>query len=1362
MRLQRAARTADLAAHLEEEGFRTAFIAAHGGFRTVSVPPGWSVEEALRRLAALPEVAAVEPDQPVWATYVPNDPLWSDQWNFQMVGAHTAWDVLAQALGAARRGGDPSVVVAVVDTGVAYEDYGPYRMAPDFAGTRFVPGYDFVENDSHPNDDNGHGTHVAGTIAESTDNFTGAAGIAHGVSLMPIKVLDSVGSGSQSRVSDAIYWAVDHGADVINLSLGGDQTTVALRDALEYARAHEVVVVAAAGNNGPGVLYPARYNDLCISVGAVDRQKKHAFYSNSGPELDLVAPGGGGSDGIVQQTFQTRNVTEFGYIGKIGTSMATPHVSGAAALLKSLGVSSPDEVERLLVATAQDLGAAGRDDLYGNGLLRAGEAVAAALGVSPPPDSNGVDGIVVDDGDPGTAQEGYWTTASSPRAHGGDHRTCVGLPGDRYRWEAPLPSPGTYDVYLWWVDEVWKSSRARVRVGHAGGVAELSVDQTRDGGRWNRLGEWTFAGGGDGWVEVTGENGRASADAVRFVQVGDAPPPTVNRAPVAVDDAAVTGEGEPVTVSVLANDSDPDGDRLTVEGTTPATSGLVTFGTRSVTYAPAPGFVGTDRFGYTVEDGRGGTATAAVTVTVVPSNRAPIALDDAVEIAQGDAADIRVLDNDQDPDGDALSISDLTQPSGGTASVNPDGTVHYASEPRFAGTDGFTYVVTDGNGGTDTAAVTVVVVPAAGGGPDPGGATPGVEIVVDDGEEGASAEGVWFTSRAAGGYGGDSLECVGFATDRHRWTPQLPVAGEYDVYLRWVADRWRSTRVPVAVGHAEGVSDLFVDQTGAGGQWNLLGSWRFEAGAAGWVEVTGGGGKASADAVRFVLRGEPPAPTPTPNAAPVAVDDAAATIQGVPVDVDVLANDADPDGDPIELWDVTQASNGTVAVNDDGSVRYRPAAVFTGVDRFAYTVADGRGATDTATVTVSVVAEQNGPSPAPEPAPEPPPDPVPGWETALDDRDPGTSMGGVWLTSRVPGGYRGDNLECVGFATDWYRWTPDLPASGVYDVHLWWAADRWRSSRVPVTVAHAGGMSELTVDQTVDGGRWNYLGSWSFDAGTGGWVEITGRSGRASADAVRFVLRSGGGSDPGPPPPEPPENQPPHAVADAVSTVEGRTVTVDVLSNDSDPEGGALTVQAVTQGAYGTTSLQPDGTVEYTPNPGFTGRDGFSYAVADPQGASATAQVAVAVEPAPPGDPGGQPPTDPDLPEEVVVDDGEEGTSSGGFWFLSAGAQAYGGDSQVCVGFATDWYRWTPDLPSAGLYEVYLWWQEDPWRSRSAPVIVRHARGEEELAVDQTQGGGRWQRLGSWEFDAGTQGWVEITGKYGKVSADAVRFVRVP
>ena len=382
-----------------------------GGTRELAIADGESVTETVAELRRDPSVAYAVPDYRISAAagWVPNDPGragfasgWRRmQWNFvgrASVRAPEAWAHARRAKAPGGRG----AIVAVIDTGVAYENHRRYRRAPDLTRTRFVRGYDWIDRDRHANDEESHGTHVTGTIAQKTNNRRGLTGLAYGVRIMPLRVLDAYGNGEGSDMARAIRFAVRHGADVINLSVEFDITERArnipdVMSALRYATRKGVVLVAASGNEGGSrVAYPARASEV-ISVGATTADACLADYSNGGRGLDLVAPGGGedapldgnawdrahcdpsgGDRRIFQQTF-TRGLRRFGLVGFEGTSFATPHVAAAAALViatRRIGRSpSPAAVRRHLKATARDLGAPGTDSNYGAGLLDAAAAL---------------------------------------------------------------------------------------------------------------------------------------------------------------------------------------------------------------------------------------------------------------------------------------------------------------------------------------------------------------------------------------------------------------------------------------------------------------------------------------------------------------------------------------------------------------------------------------------------------------------------------------------------------------------------------------------------------------------------------------------------------------------------------------------------------------------------------------------------------------------------------------------------------------------------------------------------------------------------------------------------------------------------
>jgi serine protease len=377
----------------------------------VHLARGVTIGSALRRLRRRRDVVWAVPDFRAHAAggLIPNDRGdgttpgdWQLlQWNFAGpfgVNAPQAWANVA-ADGAP---GGKGVVVAVLDTGVAYAKRGRFVRSPDFSRYGFVGGYDFIAQNALPDDRNGHGTFVAGTIAEATDNHYGLTGLAFASRIMPVRVLDSQGEGEASTIARGVRYAVRHGARVINLSLEFSSNVTAsdipeLIEALRFARRHGVLVVAAAGNEAHGAIaYPARAPDV-VAVGATTEHGCLADYSNDGSGLTLVAPGGGADANLLgdpnchpeapagrdvfQVTFTGSSPRRFGMpSGYEGTSMAAPHVSATAALIIASGVlgrhPSPARIISRLRATARKLGGGGDEGLYGAGLVDAAAATA--------------------------------------------------------------------------------------------------------------------------------------------------------------------------------------------------------------------------------------------------------------------------------------------------------------------------------------------------------------------------------------------------------------------------------------------------------------------------------------------------------------------------------------------------------------------------------------------------------------------------------------------------------------------------------------------------------------------------------------------------------------------------------------------------------------------------------------------------------------------------------------------------------------------------------------------------------------------------------------------------------------------------
>jgi len=357
---------------------------------------------------------------------VPNDPEYaSRQWNFDVIGMQKAWDISP--------GGSNTIIVAILDTGVTTETQMmtfpvwtgssftnasvPFAVNPDMAASKFVKPLDliFFDDGGPVLDMDGHGTHVASTVAEDTNNSFGLAGMAYNVRIMPVKVcygywelmfangLDGIpgfedpdeGGCPFDALAEGIRYAADNGANVINISLGGTDPSNTLRAALDYAVDRGVFISMSGGNRGddenePG--YPAYYAQQflgAMSVAAVGRSLKKAYYSTTGDYIEIAAPGGdardGGSGGVVwQSTLRQADVStslliprfdRYESTGFQGTSMAAPHVAGLAALMMSRGITSPGAVESIIIQTARDLGGSGKDDEFGHGLIQPRDAL---------------------------------------------------------------------------------------------------------------------------------------------------------------------------------------------------------------------------------------------------------------------------------------------------------------------------------------------------------------------------------------------------------------------------------------------------------------------------------------------------------------------------------------------------------------------------------------------------------------------------------------------------------------------------------------------------------------------------------------------------------------------------------------------------------------------------------------------------------------------------------------------------------------------------------------------------------------------------------------------------------------------------
>ncbi len=721
-------------------------------------------------------------------------------------------------------------------------------------------------------------------------------------------------------------------------------------------------------------------------------------------------------------------------------------------------------------------------------------------------------------------------------------------------------------------------------------------------------------------VKVTDANGASDTDSYR-VNVKDQ---AENAAPNAQDDDAFTNEGESVDINVLSNDSDPDGDAIFVSSLDDASNGTVELNNDgTVTYSPDAGFVGQDSFNYHITDGNGEVSDATVFVNVADVNDVPIAQDDEVFINQDESIDIDVLNNDSDPDGDDIAISSLEQAANGTVLINGDGTISYRPNNGFVGQDSFTYHITDDSGEVSDATVVVNVAnvndaPVA---QDDFAVTDenqsiDIDVLANDADPDGDAVSVSSLEDAANGT--VALNDDGTIS----YTPNDGFVGT-DVFNYHITDgngEVSDATVRVEVSDVNGRPDAIddaatvapgemvtinvlgndtdpdgdtlsiIDIMGTGpvngtaeiidGQIKYTANPGFEGNDTFAYQITdGNGGTDIAQVVINVEQG---------NRAPLAEDDNASTVEGETVTIQVLNNDSDPDGDDIAISSLEQAANGTVELNNDGTISYTPNDGFVGNDVFTYHITDDNGTVSDAQVFVTVEAGE----------PVDPETAVIGNRVFLDANQNGiqdageSGVDGVHVTLAGAGadgtfGTGDDVIRRQDTSNGGYYGFGNL-ATGEYKVGF---------SKLPDGLGFTD--ANIGINENVDS---------DADPSTGvtGVINLAPGQVNTSVDAGLVEQFT---------------NSAPEAQDDNASTIEGQSIDINVLANDSDPDGDAISVSSLEQAANGSVTLNNDGTIAYTPDAGFVGTDVFNYHITDGNGTVSDAQVFVTVDAAEPVDP---------------------------------------------------------------------------------------------------------------------------------------------
>ena len=745
-----------------------------------------------------------------------------------------------------------------------------------------------------------------------------------------------------------------------------------------------------------------------------------------------------------------------------------------------------------------------------------------------------------------------------------------------------------------------------------------------------------------------------------------------NQPPIALADGYAINEDNPAELDVLNNDSDSNGDALVITATTQPVSGTVTITSDStLLYTPAADFNGTESFSYTVSDSHGGTASGMVTVDVLPQNDAPLAVDDLATTPEDNGIALFVLSNDSDIDGDGLAIDSFTQPSHGAVVLNGDDTFDYAPAANFNGTDSFTYVATDGNGGAATATVTIAVVAAN----DAPFATADDVVLNED------VVTVIDVLANDGDVDGDALQIVAATNPTHgsltvngdqtlTYTPAANFAGS-DLVSYTIADGNGGEATAVLTLHITPVNDnpvalndvastleetavsihvldndsdtadgdtVTVTSVGAAGNGtavlnpdgtitytpalNFAGSDSFS-----YSVGDGHGGSATATVLVNV--------TPV-NDDPVATDDAVSTDEDTAVLLDVLANDSDVDSNALQVTGSSSPAHGTLTINPDGTIRYIPALNFAGSDSFSYSVSDGDGGTATATVTLTVNPINDAPVAVDDSVATP-------EETAVivpvlandSDPDAGDTLTVVGLTPAANGVATINPDQTIGYAPNAnFNGVESLTytisdSQGVTETAVLLIAVEFVND-APVAVNDTATTNEdtpitvnvLANDSDIEG---DLLELVSVTPAANGLIAIsldntlryTPTLNFHGTELVSYTIADGnaGVATATLEITVLPVNDAPTAVNDSGATDEETAVTLTVLANDSDLDGDAISVVAVGNPTNGTAVLNADQTISYTPAPNFYGSDSFSYTLADGNGGQATATVAVAVRP---------------------------------------------------------------------------------------------------------------------------------------------------
>ncbi|MCE5187063.1 MAG: PKD domain-containing protein [Planctomycetaceae bacterium] len=791
--------------------------------------------------------------------------------------------------------------------------------------------------------------------------------------------------------------------------------------------------------------------------------------------------------------------------------------------------------------------------------------------------------IIIDNGQQGTSSTGTWTVSGGTGAYGAN--SLYGRSGATYTWAFDLPAAGSYEVFMWWTEFSSRSPSVPISVQNAAGSTQLTINQQTNGGKWNSIGTFEFGAAGSVTLSAPGAYPTSyCADAVMVVPVVSAEAIIDNSDP----NVEYTGTW-PVSGGTGAYGGDSvycrDAGQSFSWPFTPTVSGYyevsmwwTEFSSRSIA-APVEIQNASGTASLTVNQQTNGGKwnvlgvysfeagnTYLVTIRTL-TDRSSICAD-AVRFVkttppntQADfsgapitgVVPLNVQFTDLSTSGSALTSWEWDFDNDGTVdSTEQNPAYEYAAEGKYS-----VKLTVSGADGTDSQTRQNYIDVKAGG-------DPGWELIIDNGQSGTSSTGTWTVSGGTGAYGANSLYGRNNAT--YTWAFTVPQAGNYEVFMWWTEFSSRSTAAPVTVTDADGAHALTVNQQTNGSQWNSLGVFSFATSGQVRLQATGAYPTSyCADAVRIV----------STTAAAVRADFTAAPTAGQ-APLSVQFTDTSTAETTITSWQWDFDNNGTV-----DSTQQNPTYQFAAAGQYSVklTVSCPSG-TDTETKSNLITVE-----------------PSSSYEQIVDNGDPGTSSTGTWAASGASDPYGADSMWARYTATYTWRFTPTQ--SGPCSVSMWWTVISSRGTAIPVAITHAGGTANLTVNQQQNGGRWNLLGSYNFNAGTEYSIVLRtpGGSPTACADAVRIV--SGGGGT----------NQPPTAAINSVApnpALRGQTIYFAGSGTDND---GTVTAYQWTSSISGSLSTSSSFSTSSLSN----GTHTISFRVQDDDGAWSSPQTLILV-----------------------------------------------------------------------------------------------------------------------------------------------------